>query len=149
MKVVLITDVAKLGRKGQIVEVSDGFAINSLFPSKKAVQVGSPQAKDILSKIQTAEKQKEAELRALEAVLSAQKDNVFEIKLRANEKGAFFKAFTIDDFKKHLEKASGTEFPDKYLYTDDLPIKDMGKNAGEYSIKINKIFNFSLKLVKQ
>lgn len=149
MKVVLIMDVAKLGRKGQIVDVSDGFAVNSLFPSRKAVQAGSPQAKDILSKIQTTEKQKEEDMKALEAVLSAQKDNVFEIKIRANEKGVLFKAFTIDDFKKHLEKASEIEFPDKYLYTDDLPIKDMGKNAGEYSIKINKIFNFSLKLVKQ
>ncbi len=92
MKVILLRDVAKIGRKDQVVEVPDGYAQNQLIPKKWALPA-TPQnlKKNLAAASGTAAKLQSEETAFLEAV-AALKQTVVEIHTDANEQGHLFKA---------------------------------------------------------
>src|SRR3989344_3830764 len=109
MRVILLQDVRKVGRKNEVKEVSDGYAKNYLLPQKlaKAADAGSIKAVTHLKEIQQATLL-ESEKEAHEAG-PALKGKTFAVKVKAGEKGEMFAAFNEDNLKELIEREAGVK----------------------------------------
>ncbi len=90
MKVILLTDVKKVGKKDQIIEVSDGYAKNFLIAKKLAVQV-TAKSKEVLKKQQDDEAARQEQLR-IEAMDLAEKLKAIklEVSVQSGRDGKMF-----------------------------------------------------------
>ena len=97
MKIVLLQDVKKIGKKGDIVNVADGLARNMLIPQKKAVPATASvinEHKDTMKK--RAHKEKETEAR-LTKMIHAMQGKIYRIEASANEQGGLYQALKDDE----------------------------------------------------
>ncbi len=144
MKIILLKDVPKVGRRYEIKNVADGYALNLLLP-KGLAQKATP---DIVAKMETlkaqdlAQKQIQSELllKSLEEI----KKVVLEFKEKANDKGHLFAGVTkhmiMDELKKKTkfnldEESIKLEKPIKETGDHKINIEVLGKKA-EFEIKI-------------
>ncbi len=107
MKVVLTADVKGQGKKNDIVEVSDGYARNYLFPRKLAVEATNQVLNEIQGK--NAAKQHRLEVELAEAKALASKLDTLLIKIQASSgaDGRLYGSITAKDISEHLEKQHG------------------------------------------
>lgn len=126
MKIILLQDVAKIGRKGSIVEVSDGLARNKLIPKRMA----APATDANLRKAQKAIADSEAAHGVVEesfrAALAGLKDTTVKIKAEANEKEHLFRAVAIDEIVSAAKEMNVTLDPSMIVI--DTPIKALGEH---------------------
>lgn len=131
MKVILQTDVKGVGKRGDVVEASDGYARNFLFPKKLAI----PADKQNLSEL-TARKSSEAhkkELEKQEAIKIKEKleQITLTVKTKAGENGKTFGSITSKEIADNIEK--------EYSYKIDkkkIVIKDQIKTLGVYTVEL-------------
>ena len=129
MKIILSQDVAKVGKKDEIKEISNGYARNFLIPQKLA-ESATPEAirrhEGLAKQNKTGKQIADDKFRsALENLVG----KAIEIKLPANEKGEFYQKVTAKVIARNLGKAEITE---EDIILDEKSIK----KAGEYSIPI-------------
>ena len=141
MKVILQADVKGTGKKGQILEVADGYARNFLFPKKLAVEATTGNIQDISHKkaLEDRRKLKEKE----DAVQLANKLNAFqiEVKTKTGEGGRLFGSVTSKEIVDALKKQHGVELDKR-----KLDIKDPIKALGSYEIHVKIHPDVSAKL---
>ena len=131
MKVILTTNIKKLGKIGDLVSVKDGFARNYLFPNNMALR-NSEKNKEIYLKIKDEMVEKEAE-KQNDAKKLIEKISKIKIsfKKEADEKdqlyGSISKKEIIDFFEENNIK----------IKSDDLILKQSIKSLGEHEIEIN------------
>lgn len=102
MKVILLKGVPKVGKPGEIVDVSDGYAANALFPHKLAIPA-TDKNREALQKKKNAEITTKAyHHELLEKAIASLPDEVLTLSVRANEKGHLFSKITEDDIVKAL-----------------------------------------------
>ena len=107
MKVILLSDVKKVGKKGSIVEVSDGYGANFLIPNKLAVKV-TKTSMDIKNK-QDDDKAKQDEQNRLDAVALKEKMDslTLELKAKVGKDGKMFGAIStkqiVEEYKKQFD----------------------------------------------
>ena len=131
MKVILLQDVKNMGKRDDIVNVSDGYARNFLFPKKLAVEAKPGAAREIERKRAAAEA-REAERRAEAAEKAAQlRNKVVEVGVKCGEKGRLYGSLTTADIAEALEKQHGIQIDRKKLTLDE-PIKQ----TGDYKISV-------------
>ena len=109
MKVILLQDVKSLGKKGEIVTVSDGYARNMILPKKLGVEATGKNLNDLKLQNQHAEKVAQEQLEAAKEL--------------AKERTELYKAWYYDDFRKFIPSAYNTEYLDFSKY----PLKYVGK----------------------
>jgi large subunit ribosomal protein L9 len=133
MKVILASDVEKVGKMGDIVEVTVGFARNFLYPRNLALDV-TPHHQTIMEN-RKKKVRKKLELEKLSALDQKQKLEVFSITLKkkAGENDVLFGSVTTAEIGEELEKL-GVTVERKKIHLDE-PIK----RIGNYSCKI-KLF---------
>ena len=144
MKVILTQDVKAQGKKGQIINVSDGYARNFLFPKGLAVVADAKAMADIKNK--EAAQQHKIEVERAEAKELAKKLEpvVIKLKLQAGPDGRLFGSVTSKDIADELEKSTGVKLDKKKIMLDD-PIKSYGtytidvKLYSEVTGKINVV----------
>lgn len=90
MKVILKADVKALGKKGQVYEVSDGYARNFLFPKGLAVEATSGNLNDLASKKANEEKKKEQEKQEAQTLAAKLSSLSIEIHTKSGEGGRLF-----------------------------------------------------------
>ena len=131
MKVILLQDVKKLGKKDQTIEVSDGYATNFLFPRRLAVQV-SKRSVEVLENQQEAARETEAKNKAEAEKLAAFLDTVtLEFKVKTGREGKLFGAISLKQVTDELEKKYQVNI-DKRKFIDKGPL-DM---LGYYELKV-------------
>ena len=87
MKVILLADVKKLGKKDQTIEVSDGYAVNFLFPRKLAVQV-TKKSVEVLENQQEERKENEAKAKAAAEELAKRLEGItLSFKVKTGREG--------------------------------------------------------------
>ena len=125
MKVILQQDVKGQGKKGQMVEVSEGYARNFLLPRKMAI----PATADAINTMNLKEKAKKAEearQKALaEETAEKLKECMVKLTARAGSGGKLFGAVTTKEISEGLQKQFGIDIPKQKLVLED-PIKAFG-----------------------
>ena len=109
MKVILLCDVKGQGKKDQIVEVSDGYARNFLFPQKKAVPADAKATSELRSKEEARQYKISEDRKAAEAVASRIRGVEIEIKMGHGQDGRLYGSVTAKDIAEELKRAVGVE----------------------------------------
>ena len=125
MKVILQQDVRGQGKKGQLIEVAEGYARNFLLPRKLAV----PATADAMNTMQLREKAKKAEDARLkaeaEAVSEKLKNSPVKLTARAGANGKLFGAVTSKEVSDALKEQHGIDLAKQKIVMDE-PIKAYG-----------------------
>ena len=125
MKVVLLKDVRNMGKRDDILTVSDGYARNFLFPQKLAAEATPGTLKEIERK-RAAQDAREAELKA-EAQAKAEllKNKVIVLQVKCGEKGRLYGSVTSAEVAEALEKQHGIKADKRKIDIGD-PIRETG-----------------------
>jgi large subunit ribosomal protein L9 len=125
MKVVLLKDVRNMGKRDDILTVSDGYARNFLFPQKLAAEATPGTLKEIERK-RAAQDAREAELKA-EAQAKAEllKNKVIVLEVKCGDKGRLYGSVTSAEVAEALEKQHGIKADKRKIDIGD-PIRETG-----------------------
>ena len=125
MKVILLTDVKGKGKKGQMIEVSDGYARNFLIPRKLAV-LATADAMNTMMLQEKAKKAEEARQKAeAEAIAEKLKSAQVKVTARAGANGKLFGAVTSKEVSDALMAQHKIELAKQKIVLDE-PIKSFG-----------------------
>ena len=125
MKVILLDDVAKLGRRGEVRDVSDGYARNFLIPKKLALNATAGNLKN-LEHIKTQQDAKADRIKADAETLRERIEALtFEERRQASDEGKLFGSVTSQDVVEFLAK-HGLKVERKRVHLDE-PIKALGE----------------------
>ena len=135
MKVILLEDVKSLGKKGQLVDVSDGYARNFILSKKKGIEATAKNMNDL--KLQKAHEDKLAAQRLEEAKLFAAEIAKAEVvlELKVGEGGKLFGAVSSKEIAKAIKDQLNLDIDKKKLVLPE-PIKTFGTH--EVPIKLHK-----------
>lgn len=143
MQVVLLQDVAKLGKKGDVVNVTEGYARNFLFPRNLASAASEGKLKEIThQKEAQAAKKKQEEQKAKELVAKLN-DLTVVLKAKVGEGGRLFGAMSNKDIADGLKAQHGYAVDKKKIV-----LKEPIKNLGTYNItmKIHPVAQAQIKV---
>ena len=130
MKVLLKQDVTKIGRKGELLEVKEGYARNFLIPNGLAVEATGGTLKQLDEEKKAVERRKAKEKEEAQALAAKIKGITITLKHKAGEEGRLFGSITSAEVTEAL-KQKGFEIDKKQVLVDD-PIRLVGK----YDVKI-------------
>ena len=131
MKVILTTNIKKLGKVGDLINVKDGFARNFLFPQKKALR-NTKNNKEYFDKIRDEINAKEAKNKDNALILlNNLKDLKIEFIKEADENNQLYGTVSKKEIQKFLEEKNIK------LLSDDIKILQTIKSLGEHAIEIN------------
>ena len=126
MKVILQKDVKDVGRVGELVNVSEGFARNFLFPRKLAAEATEKRVKEYDHLKRVAETKKKKALAERQELLNKINGTTVTFKLPAGETDRLFGTVTTTDISKELQKAGHSV--DRRDIVLDEPIKVLGQH---------------------
>lgn len=131
MKIILLEDVKALGKKGDIVNVSDGYARNMILPKKLGVEATGKNLNDLKLQNQHAEKVAQENLEAAQAFAEELKDKKVEVKMKSGKDGRTFGSISTKEIAEAAKKQLGLELDKKKML-----LKDPIKALGSYEIQI-------------
>lgn len=139
MKVILLQDVKKLGKKGDVIEASDGYARNFLFPRKLAEEATNSNMHVLNAKKENERKKKLAEIEAAQKLASELKGKEVKINAKGNN-GRLFGAITSKDVAELINKEYKLSIDKKKIVMDTIKV------AGSYDIEIKLYPGVSTKM---
>lgn len=125
MKVVLLQDVKAQGKKGQIIDVSEGYARNFLFPKKLAIVADAKAINDVKNKESSKQHKLEVEKSQAKELGEKITNATVKISAEAGNDGRFYGAVTAKDISEALKAQTGIDV-DKRKIVLDAPIKAFG-----------------------
>ncbi len=143
MKVILLEDVKKLGKKGDVIEVSDGYARNYVLPKKLGVEATGKNMNDL--KLQNANKEKVAKenLDAAKAFAADMEKDQVVVSIKAGEGGRTFGSVSSKEIAQSYKEQCGKEIDKKKIILSE-PIKSFG--VYEVGVKLHPNVTGKLKV---
>ncbi len=141
MKVILLCDVKGQGKKDQIVEVSDGYARNFLFPQKKAVPADAKATNELKNKEEARVYKVNEERKAASALADKINNIEIEIIMGHGADGRLYGSVTAKDIAEELKKKIGVDIDKRKILIKDS-IKAYGKHDVQYKILSDIIAKF-------
>lgn len=134
MKIILTQDVKKLGKKGEIIEVNDGYARNYVIPQKLGLEANSKNLNDL--KLQKNNEAKVAQQQLDDAKALAEKiaGQQVTVKMKAGEGGRVFGSVSSKEIAEAAKRQCGLEFDKKKIQLSEA-IKSFGVH--EVGIKLH------------
>ena len=126
MKLILLEDVKSVGKKGDIVNKNDGYALNYHIHKKLAVEATKANMNDLELKKKAEEKRKKEELEEAKKIAEQLNDKVVKVSVKAGENGKVFGSVTNKEIADALAKQTGMDI-DKKKISFDAPIKMVGR----------------------
>ena len=130
MKVVLLQDVKGKGKKGELCNVSDGYARNFLFPKKLAVEADNAALNELKNREEAQAHHKKEELAAAQKTASMLDGKSVNIKAKAGAGGKLFGSVISKEIAVEIKNKIGVEIDRKKMNVADI------KNYGEYTAEI-------------
>ena len=142
MKVILLQDVKDIGKKDDIVNVSDGYARNFLFPRKVAMEA-TENAIKVVERKREAGRKREAEARAAaEEVAAKLKNKVVILKAKCGDKGRLYGSVTSQEVADAIKEGYGVELDKR-----KVEIKDAVRQLGDYEVILHIYPNVNSKMI--
>ena len=145
MKVILLCDVKGQGKKDQIINVSDGYARNFLFPQKKAIPADAKATSELKSKEESKQFKINEEKKAAEALAEKISKVTVDIKMEHGADGRLYGSVTAKDIASELQKAINVEVDKRKILLKD-PIKAYGNYSIEIKLLTDVIATFTVKV---
>jgi large subunit ribosomal protein L9 len=127
MKVILLDDVAKVGRRGEVRDVSDGYARNFLIPKKLALSASAGNLKNLEHIKQQADAKAQRIRDDAQGVQQRIEALVYEERRQASEEGKLFGSVTSQDIADFLAR-QGVRIERRRIQLDE-PIKTLGETS--------------------
>ncbi len=131
MKVILLQDIKTLGKKGDVVDVSEGYARNMILPKKLGVEASKKNLNDLKLQRQHADKVAQENLEAAQAMAKKIETWLVETKIKAGEGGKTFGSVSSKEICSAV-KAQYNETIDKKKVHLEEPIRALGT----YEVKV-------------
>lgn len=130
MKVILLCDVKGTGKKDDVLNISDGFARNYLFPRKWAVEATPGALKEIERKRANEAKLEQERREAAQKVADSLKGKVVNLKVKCGDKGRLYGSITSQEIADALKAQHGVEVDKRKLECDPI------RQTGDVSISV-------------
>lgn len=146
MKVILTEDVKKLGKKGDVVEVSDGYARNYVLPKKLGVEANNKNMNDLKLKKANEEKMAKEQLEAARAFAKELETKEVMVSIKTGEGGKTFGSVSSKEIAEAAKAQCGMEIDKKKIQMPEA-IKSLG--VYEVTIKLHPKVSGKLKVKVQ
>ena len=143
MKVILQQDVKNLGKKGDLVNASDGYARNFLFPKGLAIEANSSAMNDFNNKEASKKFHKAEEIKAAQADAAKLDGKTFKLTAKAGANGKLFGSVTSKDVSKQIKDELGIDIDKRKIVMPDV------KAFGTVQAEIKVYQGISAKLLQK
>ena len=143
MKVILLQDVKTLGKKGDVVDVSDGYAKNFIFPKKLGLEASGKNMNDLKLKKANEEKVAKENLEVAQAFAKEMENEEVVVSIKAGEGGRTFGSVSSKEIAQEYKKQCGKEIDKKKIILPEA-IKNFG--VYEVGVKIHPSVTAKLKV---
>ena len=140
MKVVLKQDVKGLGKKGELVNASDGYARNFLFPKNLAVEANAQNMTELKNREQAAKYKVDTETAEAKANAEKLSGKTINLTAKAGQNGKIFGSVTAKEIAEKIEKEFGIKTDKRKISVDDI------KQFGTYEFEIKLYTGVTAKL---
>ncbi len=135
MKVILLEDVKALGKKGDICDVSDGYARNFIIPRKKGLEATSDNLNNLKLKKANDAKVAQENLEAAQALAQELEKNAIVLKVKVGEGGKLFGAISSKEIAAAVKEQMNLDVDKKKIVLAE-PIKTLGSH--DIKVKLHK-----------
>ena len=147
MKIILLDDVNKVGRRGEVRDVSDGYARNFLIPKKLALHATAGNMKNLQS-IKNQQQAKADRVKDDAEALRARIEALtFEERRQASEEGKLFGSVTTQDMVDFLD-GQGVKVERKRLHLEE-PIKSLGETSVTIRLHPDVVATLKVSVVRE
>ncbi len=143
MKIILLEDVKTLGKAGQVVEVSTGYARNMLIPKKLGVEATPKNLNDLKLKKAHEDKVAAENLAAAKELQEALEKGTIELKIKTGENGKVFGSVSSKEIAEAVKTQLGLDIDKKKIQLA-APIKELGEAS--IGVKLHPQVTASLKI---
>lgn len=133
MKVILLDNIKGVGKKDEVINASDGYARNFLFPKNLAVEANAENMSKLKNKKNSEQHKKDVEKENATEIANKMKNITVEIKVKAGDNGKIFGGVTAKEISENLKKQFNIDVDKKKIVLNET-IKNLG------------VFNISIKL---
>ncbi|AAK81637.1 large subunit ribosomal protein L9 [Clostridium acetobutylicum] len=140
MKVILLKDIKSVGKKGEVINVSDGYARNFLFPRKLAEEANNSNMRVLNLKKDAERKQKLQETEEAQKLANELKGKVLKLSAKAGENGRLFGAITSKDIAAEIKKQFNVDIDKKKVNSETI------RKLGNYEIELKLYPEISTKI---
>ena len=134
MKVILLDNIKGVGKKDEIINASDGYARNFLFPKKLAVEANNENMSKLKAKKQSKQYKKDVNKENAEKIAKKLDNITLTIKVKAGENGKIFGGVTSKEISEELKKQYKIDIDKKKII-----LNENIKNLGSFDISM-KLF---------
>ncbi len=131
MKVILLDNIKGVGKKDEIINASDGYARNFLFPKKLAVEANNENLNKLKAKKQSEQYRKDVDKANAQEIAKKLNDTTLSIKVKAGENGKIFGGVTAKEIAEELNKQYKIDIDKKKIV-----LNENIKNIGSFDINI-------------
>ncbi|MBO4734565.1 MAG: 50S ribosomal protein L9 [Clostridia bacterium] len=140
MKVILLADVKAKGKKGDLINVPDGYARNFLFPKNLAVAADNAALAEMKSQKDAAQHHKQEEINAARALSDILNGKTVTLHAKAGSSGRLFGSITSKEIAEEINREFSVNIDKKKLSVADI------KNFGDYTAEIKLYTGISAKV---
>lgn len=140
MDVILKADVKGLGKKGEKVKASDGYARNFLFPKGLAVEANAQSLTELRNREQSNQHKIDTEIAAANVSKDKLQGKTVKLTAKAGQNGKIFGSVTAKEVAAEISKQFGVTVDKRKITMDDI------KNFGSYKIEVKLYTNISAEM---
>ncbi len=129
MKVILMSDIKGVGKKDEIINASDGYARNFLFPKKLAVEANAENLGKLKGRNDSKKHKKDLEKNDAQQIASKLENITLKIEVKAGENSKIFGGVSTKEISEQLEKQYNIKIDKK-----KIELKETIKNLGTFNI---------------